>query len=180
MIPFFDLFLVFFVVVASGFDLWQNRIPNWLSFPAIAVGVLLNGLMGMSKLADSLFGLGLGLGVLFAPFAFGWLGAGDVKFLAAVGAILGVGWVPRVFFYSALLGGLLALISIVSRGIDRNVFKETWADLKLFCLSRGSVLPQPVTERVSKGARVVPYGVAIGMATLIAYYVDSRGEWAGF
>lgn len=178
--PVFDLFLVLFVLTAVGFDLWQNRIPNWLSFPAIALGVLLGALTGMPRFLDSLFGLGLGLGVLFAPFAFGWLGAGDVKFLAAVGAILGVGWVPRVFFYSALLGGLLALISIVSRGIDKSVFKETWADLKLFCLSRGSVLPQPVTERVSKGAQVVPYGVAIGMATLIAYYVDSHGEWAGF
>jgi prepilin peptidase CpaA len=175
-----DWILVPFVVVAGGFDLIQNRIPNWLNLAAVAVGIIFNAWTGMPKLFDSLLGLGLGLGILFLPFVFGWLGAGDVKFMAAVGAILGVGWVPRVFFYSAVLGIPLALVSILSRGIDRKLFKRAWADIKLLCLSRGLVLPQPMAERVSEGTRVVPYGIAIALATLIAYYGDPKGEWAGF
>lgn len=178
--PFFDLFLVLFVLVAAGFDVWQYRIPNWLNLAAVTAGLLLSALSGFPRLIDSLFGLGLGVAILFGPFAFGWLGAGDVKFLAAVGAILGVGWVPRVFFYSALLGIPLALISILSRGSDKAIFKKSWTDFKLFFLSRGSVLPDAITEKVSKGARVIPYGVAIALATLIAYYGDPHGEWAGF
>ncbi|SRR5713226_1628561 len=177
---FFDLFLVLFVVIAATFDLFQKRIPNWLSLPATAVGILFNAVTGMPRFVDSLLGLGLGLAILFGPFAFGWLGAGDVKFLAAVGAILGVGWVPRVFFYSALMGIPIAMIPIVSGGFDKKVFKETRTDLKFFFMSRGSVLPPSITERVSRGSHVIPYGVAIGLATLIAYYFDPRGEWAGF
>jgi prepilin peptidase CpaA len=177
---FFDFFLVLFVLVAAGFDIWQYRIPNWLNFAAIVLGLFLSALTGSAKLIDSFFGLVLGVAILFMPFAFGWLGAGDVKFLAAVGAILGVGSVPRIFFYSAVLGILLAFISILSRGFDKGIFKKTWTDFKLFFLSRGSVLPDAITGRVSKGARVVPYGVAIALATLIAYYGDPHGKWAGF
>jgi prepilin peptidase CpaA len=177
---FFDLFLVLFVLVAAGFDVWQYRIPNWLNLAAVAAGLFLSALSGFPRLIDSLFGLGLGVAILFGPFAFGWLGAGDVKFLAAVGAILGVGWIPRVFFYSALLGIPLALISIFLRGFDKSVFKRSWTDFKLFFLSRGSVLPDAITEKVSKGTCVIPYGVAIALATLIAYYGDPHGEWAGF
>ena len=177
---FLDWILVPFVVVAAGFDLLENRIPNWLNLAAVAVGVLFNAWTGMPRLVDSLFGFGLGIGILFLPFVFGWLGAGDVKFLAAVGAILGVGWVPRVFFYSAVLGIPLALISILSRGIDKKLLRQAWTDIKLLWLSRGLVFPQPIAARVSRGARVIPYGVAIALATLIAYYGDPEGKWAGF
>lgn len=178
--PFFDAFLVFFVLLAAGFDLWQFRIPNWLNLVAVVAGLLLSTLTGFPKLVDSLFGLGLGVAILFGPFAFGWLGAGDVKFLAAVGAILGVGWVPRILFYSALLGIPLALVSVLLHGFDKTIFSKFWIDLKIFFLSRGALLPDAISEKVFRGARIIPYGVAIALATLIAYYCDPHGEWAGF
>ena len=87
---FFDWFLVVFVVAAAGFDLVKNRIPNWLNLAAVAAGVLLNAWTGIPRLVDNLFGFGLRLSILFLPFVFGWLRTEDVKFLAAVDAILGV------------------------------------------------------------------------------------------
>lgn len=181
MISFFDLFLVLFTGFAVGLDLRDKRIPNWLIFPGVTGGVLVNALKGQAQLYDSLLGLGLGIGILLIPFGLGWLGAGDVKFLGALGAILGAKWLPRIFLYSALLGGILALVSIAFRGMSLSSFlKDTFHEFKLLIISRGAVLPARVEERTLKGVHTLPYGVAIGLGTLVAFYFDPKGEWAGF
>jgi len=61
------------------------------------------------------FDLFLGLAVGFAAgailFALGGLGGGDVKLLAALGAILGFKGELGVLFYMALAGAVLALLA---------------------------------------------------------------------
>jgi prepilin peptidase CpaA len=179
-ISFFDFFLCSFLGLAAAFDLWERRIPNWLVFLALGTGFLLNAWHGTEQLLSSVWGFGLVVAILLLPFAMGLMGAGDVKLLGAVGALLGAGWMPRVLFYSALAGGLLAASSLVTKGVRWSFIKESWMDLKLFVTSGGTVVPASVGERDAKGAHTIPYGVAIGMGTLIAFYGDPRGYWAGF
>jgi len=179
-IHFFDLFLVFFLGFAAGFDLRERRIPNWLVLFALTGGILLNFWRGMPQLLNSLEGFGLGVGIFLIPFALGWLGAGDVKLLGAVGAVLGAHWLPRVIFYSALVGGVFALAAIALRGMDLKVVKGAWRDFTLLIMSQGTVLPETVSERGRGGVRTIPYGVAIVCGTLMAFYVDPTGDWAGF
>jgi prepilin peptidase CpaA len=179
-ISLFDLFLCSFLGLAVAFDLWERRIPNWLVFLALGAGFLLNAWHGTEQFVSSLWGFGLVIAILLLPFAMGLMGAGDVKLLGAVGALLGAAWVPRVLFYSALAGGLLAVLSLATKGVRWSFIKETWMDLKLFVTSGGTVVPASVGERDAKGAHTIPYGVAIGMGTLIAFYGDPRGYWAGF
>lgn len=177
---FFDLFLILFIGFSIGFDVWEKRIPNRLVLLGLIGGILFSAFKGLPQLIESILGLGLGAGILILPFALRWLGAGDVKFFGALGAILGVKWVPRIFFYSALLGGLLALIVIVlGRGINLKAFRGAWLDVKLFIMSLGVVRPKASGE-ARKKVITVPYGVAIGLGTLVAFYVDPKGEWAGF
>jgi prepilin peptidase CpaA len=178
--PFFDVFLIFFIGLAAAFDLKERRIPNWLVLIATLVGLLLHFISGTPELLDSLSGFGLGIALLFIPFALGLLGAGDVKLVGAVGAVLGAAWVPRVLFYSVLVGGLLALLSLATRRAQWSILKETWIDVKLLVTSRGAVVPASVGERDIKGVHTIPYGVAVGLGTLIAFYGDPQGYWAGF
>jgi prepilin peptidase CpaA len=180
MISLFDLFLCSFLGFAAAFDLWERRIPNWLVFLALGTGFLLNAWQGTEQFISSLWGFGLVIVIFLIPFAMGLMGAGDVKLLGAVGALLGAAWVPRVLFYSALAGGLLAALSLVSKGVRWSFIKEIWIDLKLFVTSGGTVVPASVGERDAQGARTIPYGVAIGAGTLVAFYADPRGYWAGF
>ena len=180
MIPVFNLFLVLFIGLAAGFDLWERRIPNWLVLLAMIGGILLNVCKGMPQLAGSVCGLVLGVGIFMIPFALGWLGAGDVKLLGAVGAVLGVQQLPRVIFYSAILGGVFSLIVIALRRMRPQALQGTWRDMQLLILSQGAVLPETISARSRKGAGTIPYGVAIGCGTLVAFYVDPRGDWAGF
>jgi Flp pilus assembly protein protease CpaA len=100
--------------------------------------------------------------------------------LGTVGSILGMKCVPRVFFYTALSGLVLGLLAVAYRRGGLPSFKPLWDDLKLLIISRGIVAPATIETRVTKGQAAVPYGVSIAAGTLITYYLDPRGEWAGF
>ena len=176
----FNSFLILFSGLSIGFDVYQRRIPNWLVLAGASAGIAFSSVDGWPKLYESLLGLVLGIGVLVIPFALGWLGAGDVKLLGAMGALLGVSLLPRVFFYTALSGMVLALVSIMLRGMNWRVLQGTWRDIKLVVMSRGQVLPATVTERVAAGNHAVPYGVAIALGALVAFNGDPNGKWAGF
>jgi prepilin peptidase CpaA len=177
----FNVFVIGFAGLSTFFDIKEKRIPNKMILFGLAGGVLFNALKGMPQLFDSLLGLLVGVAVLLIPFALGWMGAGDVKFLGAFGAIFGIQWLPRIFFYCALFGGLLGGASIVLRKeTNFGFFKRAWADLKLLIITQGRVLPESVGARASKKAGTVPYGVAIGVGALFAFYLDPNGEWAGF
>lgn len=140
---------------------------------------MLNALQGSSHLVQSIAGFAVGIAVLILPFAFGWMGAGDVKYFGVVGALLGASWLPRVFFYSALVAGLIA-IGYLGLGLVRlSRFKQSWLDIKVAILSMGQVLPKPV-QRTREHGDSVPWGVAFAAGTIIAYYVDPNGQWAGF
>jgi prepilin peptidase CpaA len=150
----FNLFLVLFTALAIGFDIAQRRIPNWLNFAGMAGGLLFSASLGTAGVYASLLGLASGLGLQLIPFFFGWIGAGDVKLFGAIGAIFGLSWIPRLFLYSAMLGGVVALISIVlTNGLRYGLYKRNLT---------------------------LPYGVAIGLAGLVAFYLDPQGKWAGF
>src|SRR5919197_5677105 len=85
-----NLVLMAVLAVASVTDLRTRRIPNALTFSTVALGLVLNGVFfGLDGLRDSASGAGLGLGLLFPLFMLRWMGAGDVKLMAVVGALKG-------------------------------------------------------------------------------------------
>jgi prepilin peptidase CpaA len=176
----FDIVLILAVTLSAFFDIKERRIPNWVSLPGILMGLLLNSFLGVAQLLHSVTGLLAGIGVMIIPFALRWMGAGDVKLFGLVGALLGVQWLPRVFFYSGLIGGILALFSVVIRGLSFNSFAGLWLDLKVAVMTLGRVLPESLTQGTIQRRNSIPFGVAIGFGTLAAFYFDPNGRWAGF
>jgi hypothetical protein len=57
-------------------------------------------------------------------------------------------------------------------------FKHFWIDCKFMFLSLHGGLPNSTLR--DSGAYSVPWGVAIGAGTIMAYYFDPSGRWAGF
>ena len=146
----------------------------------LTCGVVLNAFQGSHYLVQSLLGFVVGVAALILPFALGWIGAGDVKYFGVVGALLGVSWLPRVFFYSAVIAGLIALGYVAIGLVSFSRFKNFWLDIKAVVLSMGNILPDPVGVKAGIPGNAVPWGVAFAAGTFIAYYLDPSGRWAGF
>src|SRR5437868_2208960 len=102
--------LVVVVFVAGWCDLRTRHIPNWITAPGAAIGLVLQiGFGGFRGLAESLAGLVIGLAIFMVLHLVGRMGAGDVKLFSAVGALTGPRILATVFIFTALLGGVAAL-----------------------------------------------------------------------
>ena len=101
---------------AAVIDLRTRRIPNILTATMAAVGIGLAAAgVGRVGLGASLLGCLLGLAFMLPGHIFGATGAGDVKLLAAAGALLGPTDTIYAFLYTAIAGGVLALLVAVAR-----------------------------------------------------------------
>ena len=113
-------------VIASWIDLRSRRVPNLLTMPLACAGLLLaaTGASGIT-VSDSLLGLVVGLGVMLPLHILGGTGAGDVKLLAAFGALLGPAGVLGAFIRMAIVGGVIAVGVAVQRGRLRETLNGT-------------------------------------------------------
>ncbi|MBI3979524.1 MAG: prepilin peptidase [Chloroflexi bacterium] len=149
--------LIVVLGTATVTDLRFRRIPNWLTFGAALLGLLANtAALGIGGARLSLVGWGLGVALLIVPFTLRGLGGGDVKLLAAVGALKGPAFVFSSFLYGALVGGLIALGLLI------------W-HRRLGATIRGLVTLQPLPTLRQRGQSVrFAYGVAIAAGTAMA------------
>src|SRR5688572_742077 len=114
------LLMAVVLIPAAGWACWSDfrhhRVPNELNLALAATGLLAQAsYFGWHGLSHGLLGMATGFGLLVALWLMHAMGAGDVKYMAALGAWLG----PQMTLYAViaggLLGGLLALIVIVWR-----------------------------------------------------------------
>lgn len=113
-------------VAATVVDIRRRRVPNVLTMGLASVGLVLAmaGVSGVT-VGGALGGLALGLALLLPAHVFGATGAGDVKLLAAFGALLGPGGVFEAFLRAAILGGVMALAVALWRGRLRETLYGT-------------------------------------------------------
>lgn len=102
--------LVLLCVQVAISDLYARRVSNGVLLAALLAGAITIGLQedGSPSPSQALFGLLCGLALL--PFyAFGLMGAGDVKFFGTLGFLLG--WQPMlpIWIAASLVAGLHAI-----------------------------------------------------------------------
>ncbi|QGU00114.1 Type IV prepilin peptidase TadV/CpaA [Candidatus Syntrophocurvum alkaliphilum] len=160
------------VIIAMIFDIKERRIPNWL----IVIGLVfaLSFHIYTDGLAGFLFclkGFAAGIVLMFLPFAMGGMGAGDVKLLGMIGAIMGSVFAFNVFLWTALFGGVVAIILL----LFKNRLKET-----LNRIYRGAILARAGVAKITdingeeQNRIYFPYGVVIGLGVLATFF---KGWW---
>lgn len=123
--PALQIGLLTLVVTAAIYDLRFRRVPNWLTLAGVVVGVGGHAAVsGWAGCKTALAGLGLGFGAYLVLYLLQGVGAGDVKLMAAVGAIAGSRDWLLIFLFTAMSGGLLALIVITMRGRVRTTLRN--------------------------------------------------------
>ena len=123
------------------------------AFEALPGAVFVNGLV------DHVAGLVVGFLVAYPFYTMGGLKAGDGKYLMAVGAMRGLSLLLAGAVYGALLGGVIALGFIAVRRL--RPANGTTA-------SMGGVMKT-----------WIPYGVALGLGTLVALALELSGRLPG-
>jgi prepilin peptidase CpaA len=149
---------LFFVVQQ---DVARMKIPNLLTFPALALALMHTALLGNGILAG-LAGALLVFVALLLPFALRQITAGDVKALMVLGALWGPERAFELVIWSIFCSGALALLVLALRG----GFAETlgrWAHSLGLTLATGrfTYLAPPAG---STGGLGLPRGVALALS----------------
>jgi prepilin peptidase CpaA len=157
---------------AAWCDLRYRRIPNAITLPAVAVALCLHGATHAGPgLLLSLAGMLAAAAFVLPGYALGFTGAGDVKLLAAVGALLAFPAAIFAALLSLVLGGLLSVgISLWRRNLS-GLFVNTFG-MGRWLMARSVGVPAPAPAGSSRG---VPLGVAIAIATLIVVFTPWPG-----
>lgn len=157
------------VAMATVTDLRSRRIPNWLVLPFLGAGLLVSvWLHGWHGAVHGLEGMALGLVLFGALFLAGGMGAGDVKLCAAIGAWIGPQQLFLALIFTALAGGLMALVWAACGGFLGDLMKGT-GDLVLGRKQRDED-PASTPEVGSVLKRHMPYAPAIAIGTLMSFF----------
>ena len=143
--PLVFVFLPILFAFACYGEVRSRRIPNWLTGAGMILGL------------GAAF---IGGGILLPFCLLGVVGGGDMKLMAATGAIVGYPLVLRVMTDVCLAGGLLAVGIMAWNGILLTTFANAFKIL----------FGMPKASKGLKRPPMVPYGLAIAAGTLYAVF----------
>ncbi len=181
--PGVQVVLIALVLSAAVFDVRYRRIPNWISVGGLAVGLLLNAFLigraaevfSMAGLLFALKGFAAGFAVYFVLYLLHAMGAGDVKLMGAIGAL--VGWRDwlGILVLTAILGGVAAIALALMRKRLGRTFWNLGFILSELKRGRPAYLGNEELDLRSRKGASLPHGAVIALATLLfigmsAYY----------
>jgi len=164
-------FIILLSLVAVITDVLYGKIYNWLTFPSLLVGILFFSLFsGWYGFFQSILGIGFSLFAFGWMYALGWMGAGDVKFLMALGALGGWYFSFEVALLSVLYGGVMAMGILVWKGRLLKFINRIY----LFFLSFWVKELEGIFPEVDRSLKM-PFGVAMSAAAITALFVHPLG-----
>lgn len=147
-----------FFLFACASDLRRATIPNLLNLALLIAGFAWSmASSGAQGGLNALLGTLAGFAIFLLPYLLG-MGAGDVKAMAALGALTGPAAIIQVFLYTAIAGGLLALLHCALDATLRRRLSAGFSAFVLFLFTRdpGCLRPKP-----DSGPLRFPYSAAI-------------------
>jgi Flp pilus assembly protein protease CpaA len=163
-------------IIASITDVSKFKVYNVLTFPCFFGGLLYGyWVEGFQGLWLAFLGAILGLAILLLPYLMGGLGAGDVKFVMAMGTWLGPAWL-----IPAILIGCVATVCYFFAFIGRTQgWRGVWNSFQLLSLRLAAFSRNfagaDVYESVSDVARqpnargrLIPFSAMISMGVVIS------------
>ena len=152
--------------VAAVTDWRTGKIFNWLTYPAMLLGLAYwagVGLAGAEKtILDAMIGLASGLLPFAVLITLGGLHGGDMKLMGAVGALSAM-WevVLATAVYGLLIAGLFAIVIMIRKGLVKQTLGRIF----------GAAMMQAAKVKADLDARpgaTVPFAAAAALGGLLA------------
>ena len=166
MTPFQTAVLAVLVTLAGVWDWKTRRIPNWLTVTGAVAGLALNSPLSAAK------GFGIALLVYLPLYLLRAVGGGDLKLMAAIGAITGPDVWLVLFVLSSVLGGLVALALVIAKGRLRQTLSNIGHILRSAPRAEAPHEQRPELDIAGEGAITLPRGTVIAVSTL--FYLAVR------
>ncbi len=163
-------------LIAAVTDVWKFKVYNLLTFPLLAGGLLYHTLQGgTSGLTESIVGAIVGFALMIVLYTLGGMGAGDVKFVTALGAWLGLPLTLYVLMAGCIAAGVYAAVLLVAASSWRETLlnmRILW--LRLACLGRHLGSEDRVeteVKRPDRRRRLIPFSamIALGLVATVVW-----------
>jgi len=181
--PGIEWILLTLVVGAAIYDLRYRRIPNWLTVSGFLAGIAMNTFLAWpspqrwSGCLFALKGAGIAFCVNLILYALHARGAGDVKLMTAIGAMVGWSDWGGIFLVSALLGGLMALVlALVHKRLGTTLWNVGFIVSEMKA-GRPAYLKREDLDVKSHKAFRLPAGAVIALGTL--FFLAASLHYAG-
>jgi prepilin peptidase CpaA len=141
-------------LAASFYDVRARRIPNWLTGSVALAAIGLHALDGLQAVAVSLAVMLLLTVAGTLVYARGGIGGGDIKLAIATSGMLSYPLCVPFLLYTALGGGLLAVLFLIFRADSRPSLSR----ITLIASGAGSVAATRTT---------LPYALAFAFGAIV-------------
>jgi prepilin peptidase CpaA len=167
MIVIYFIFIVC-VLIASIYDATTQRIPNWSVLVIAISGLSWNYFSadGLS-LRGSAAGLITGLILMLPGYVFASMGAGDVKFMAAIGSVVGFDSIINIAIYSYMAIFVMAIVFIIVKG---DLLKLLLRYKALICGLLVGALHYQEPAKSDAASYQLPLAPAMALATFYVLY----------
>lgn len=166
-----EVFLLAAVSVAAVTDIRRRRIPNWLSAGTLVLAFILNALICYPAPLEGVWisakGFALAFGLNLVMYLLRMTGAGDVKLMAAIGAMVGCTDFIGIFILNALIGGVLALVLVAVKGRAKQTLWNLGYMLSEMTNGRAPYLTREQLDVNSPKALTLPRAVPICLGVLV-------------
>ena len=156
------------LVIASAIDIRSRRIPNWLVFPFLIVGLVvsLSG-FGSISFVQSVAGFTLAVAVAGVLCWLRGMGMGDLKLCAAIGAWIGPDQLVVALVVTGITGGVMAL----AWAAWHSRFGESLHGAGALMGSwRTGLRPHPTLVLENAATFKIPYAPAISVGTIVSFF----------
>ncbi len=162
--------LLVLVSTAAATDVRWRKIPSWLTYPAILIGLaghaLAGGLYGSGDqpgLSGAAAGLAVGSGPLLLCWLAGGIGGGDVKLMGAIGALGGWRLCIGAMLYGFIVAALMAIVVMVHKRVVWRTLRRVLHTMALLVMP-GARPADPTGPDSPK----IPFAAALCAGTVAA------------
>lgn len=168
-----EVALLLIVLTAAVSDIRSRSIPNWLTLGGIVAGLALNTYTtGLAGLKFSAIGFGVAALIFLPLFMIRFLGGGDVKLMAAVGACAGAANLFAIFIFDAIFGGIAALILIIVRGRGKHTLRNIGQMIASLFKGKAPYTQNEELEAGGEKSLGMPRAVTIAAATMLVLWAS--------